>query len=267
MELRIYNLYHYSVLIHCFFFFISMTRSIRRSFLQEMYYGGDLLKAIAFVMLVRKRTNNASVFRNYSINQLSEATGLHHKTIRKRLRTLEKYGLVEYKGTTLFFKSITSKHKKRTTLLAKIDYTNAKTIQRSLQAILLVGIQNTKNYCKSVIRNATKSKNPKVVRAARRIARRYGFGSEYKEYGLSYRGMARKFGCCKDTAVKITNFAVKRKMVKKERHFSWVKVGYGFIDWDNQYTFCTKDYAFNVQANTYDVCPILSTNGMVIYRG
>lgn len=244
-----------------------MTRSIRRSFLQEMYYGGDLLKAIAFVMLVRKRTNNSSVFRNYSVNQLSEATGLHHKTIRKRLRTLEKYGLIEYRGTTLLFKSITSRHKKRTTLLAKIDYTNAKTIQRSLQAILLIGIQNTKNYCKSVIRNATKSKNPKVVKAARRIARRYGYGSEYKEYGLSYRGMARKFGCCKATAVKITNFAVKRKMVKKERHFSWVKVGYGFIDWDNQYTFCTKDYAFNVQANTYDVCPILSANGMVIYRG
>ena len=56
-------------------------------------------------------------------------------------------------------------------------------------------------------------------------------------------------------------------MVKKERHFSWVKVGYGFTDWYNQYTFCTKDYAFNVNANTYDVCQILSANGMVIYRG
>ena len=27
------------------------------------------------------------------------------------------------------------------------------------------------------------------------------------------------------------------------------------------------DYAFNVNANTYDVCQILSANGMVIYRG
>ena len=158
-------------------------------------------------------------------------------------------------------RSIVSKHAKRNVKLGerKVEYSSLKSVEYSLQAILVVVIQSRKDFAQRTIRNAHgASHDYKVVNAARYAARKFGFGFEYVEKGLSYKTIAKKLGVSIKTAVEIVKFAVKRTILKKTKHFIsdyLPKVNFMEV---SGYNFTTRNYGYKVMANTYSVSPSLA---------
>lgn len=226
-----------------------------------MFNDKELLKAIAMFLLIRKRLSGSNALKDYSVNKLVKLLGIHARTVKKRMRVLLQRGLVSISGQTLILRSVVSKHAKRNVKLGerKMEYTSLKSVEYSLQSILLVIIQSRKDFAKRTIRNAHgASHDYKVVKAARSIARKFGYGSEHVERGLSYRTIAKKLGVSVKTAVEIVKFSVKRAFLTKETHSiaTYMKSVcnrevYG-------YTFTTRNYGYNILANTYSVSPSLA---------
>ena len=228
-----------------------MNKSIRYRWIQQMFGSQRLLKAIAMLLLVRKR--KGTTISHFSYNKLHDITGMHATTIRKNIDTLKEVGLIMMdKSGALTFRSIISRHSRRNARLSKIDFSNIKTIVRSLQAILFVNIQLRKDYAKRVIRKAHNGRNPKQVKAAQKLSRRYGWAHDYNEKGLSYEGIAKRMRVCKQTAEKIVNFAVSRKMVQKFCHYTYTYMKGIWYHYLEGYTYTTRNYAVKVQANTYE---------------
>jgi len=174
---------------------------------------------------------------------------------------LYQYGLLTIEGKALVLRSIVSNHAKRNVKLGerKVEYSSLKSVEYSLQAILVVVIQSRKDFAQRTIRNAHgASHDYKVVKAARDAARKFGFGFEYVEKGLSYKTIAKKLGVSIKTAVEIVKFAVKRTILKKTKHFIsdyLPKVNFMEV---SGYNFTTRNYGYKVMANTYSVSPSLA---------
>lgn len=225
-----------------------------------MFGNKELLKAIAMLLLIRKRLGS-SVLKDYSTNKLVNLLGTHARTIKKRMHVLSQYGLVTIVGKTLLLRSVVSGHAKRNVKLGqrKMEYSSLKSVEYSLQAILVVVVQSRKDFAKRTIRNAHGASHDfKVVKAARDAARKFGYGSEYKENGLSYKTIARRLGVSIKTAVEIVKFAVKRKILEKTNHFiaTYMQSVYGMEVYG--YTFTTRNYGYQVLANSYSVAPCLA---------
>ena len=225
---------------------------IRRSLIIECFGNNELLKALAMAYLIKHRTKSSNI-RHYSINLIHSITGIHAVTIRKRLQTLNEYGLILIENDNLIIRSTVSKHVKRNMNIGRMDFTSVKTVERSLQALQVVFMQQRKDFCKHTIHNAHHGFNPKKIKAARKACRKYGFGDKYVEHGLSYAIMARKLGLAVTTVFNIVKQGIRRKYFKKFTHFAWTVLK-GVCGMDIQgYTFTTKNYGFQVQSNTYTV--------------
>lgn len=221
-----------------------------------MFGSKKLLKSIAMLLLIRKKTNGKDRFRKFKYNHLVEITGMHPNTIKERMHTLVEYGLAIFNEDTLMLRSITSRHAKRNIRLSKFNYENVKSVEISLRSLLIVILQNRKNFCQRAIRNSNNGRSAKRIKSARMVSRKYGFGKEYVERGLSYRTIARKIGVCVKTVIETVKFGVKRHFFKKETHFIPT-----FMPCVNKrevfgYTFTTRNYGFVVQSNTYKVAPV-----------
>lgn len=157
---------------------------IRRSLISECFCNKELLKALAMAYLIKHRTKSSNV-HHYSINLIRTITGIHANTIKKRLQTLNEYGLLLIEKDNLIIRSTVSKHTKRNMNIGRMDFTSVKTVERSLQALQVVFLQQRKDFCKHTIHNAHNGFNPKKIKAARKACRKYGFGDKYVERGLS----------------------------------------------------------------------------------
>lgn len=140
-----------------------------------------------------------------------------------------------------------------------MDYTSLKSVEYSLQSILVAQIQLRKDFAKQTIRNAHgASHDYKVVKAARDAARKFGYGFEYVERGLSYKKIAKKIGVCVKTACEIVKFAVKNAVLCKTTHSicTYLPSVHGMEV--EGYTFTTRNYGYKVLANCYSVAPSLA---------
>lgn len=232
-------------------------KNLRYTLANEMFGNKQLLKAVAFAMFVRYRTGKSSV-NNFSVNMIAKAVGVHALTVGKRMESLKEAGLVSVDGCCVTFRSLVSRHNDRNVRLTKIVYKSLKTVEKSLQAILVTVLQKRKDFAKRTIRTAHDGRTPKEVKAAMKTSRKYGWGEKFVERGISYAKLAKKIGVCVKTAVEIVKFAVKRGILKKERHFeSFFMPGVNGREVEG-FTFTTRNWGFKVSANTYAVAKVLA---------
>jgi hypothetical protein len=118
---------------------------IRRSLISECFGNKELLKALAMAYLIKHRTKSSNI-HHYSINLIRTITGIHANTIKKRLQTLNEYGLILIEKDNLIIRSTVSKHAKRNMNIGRMDFTSVKTVERSLQALQVVFMQQRKDF-------------------------------------------------------------------------------------------------------------------------
>lgn len=229
-----------------------MIKRIRYGIIDSLFRDKEALKAIAFVLFFyHKRQLN--VVRKWSYNRLSEITGIHSYTIKKRIDTLHRLGFIKFEGSSLVFLSIVSRHKDRNINLTNVCYDTIKDVEKSLYAILLCVIQSRKDFCKRTILQARNARQANVVKKAQAIKRRYGYGDTYNEKGLSYKNIARKLGVSLKTAFDYVKYAIEKGFVIAQSHFYATYMPKVERYPVPGYRFTTHNYAYNVTANTYTI--------------
>lgn len=246
------------MIIALILFLARMRIGIRREYMRSLRYDKALLKALAFAVFIKTRFVSSAIPR-YSLNRLHNLTGLHRNTIDKRIDKLMRMYLVKWTdGNQFVVGSIKSHSDKLNVYICFDDCGTVKDIERRLYTALFLEIQKRKDFARKMIETSQNSTDYKEVKKAKKFCRRYGYGHEYVEWGLSYKGIARRLGVSIATAFNIVKRAIAEGLVEKlhnqvQRYQQNVREAMKYIDFDC--TFCTKDNCYLVLANTYSLTP------------
>ena len=232
---------------------------LKRHIFYHAQGNAKIIKALSLAIFVKKHIVSSTI-NNFSINKLRILTGLSYSTLRKRLQTLRNLGYIKNVGKNnehIVFTTLSSNGKHRNIDLSKCVCDSIKNIEKSLNALFVVEIQKRKDFVKHTIQTAHNPKELEEMKKARKLCNRYGYGKEYKEYGLSYKTIAKKLGVSIQKAFEIVKFAIVNNMIAKIKHQVQVfKKGIGFAqkfcDF-NDVTFFTQNNAYKVYANSYAI--------------
>ena len=202
------------------------------------------------------------MINDFSYNKLRLLTGLHITTLKKRIATLQELGLISFVGKNkqhICFKSIVSSCSHRNTSIHWCSYEDVKQVEDILFAYLVVEIQRQKDFVKQTIQNANDGNDLETIKKAKRTCKSYGYYDEYKEFGLSYNGIADKLGVSIQKAFSIVKFAIENGLLMKvKRQVQRFVKGIGCFNKyiNSDYTFCTKDNAYYILSNVYLLTPL-----------
>lgn len=232
-------------------------KSIRRNIFYCIYNDKNIVKALALAVFVKHRVKSSTI-TNFTIDKLHKLTNLHSTTIKKRLKTLNELGLISRSGNNnehLVFNSISSHNKFRNIDISKAIFDTIKDVEKSLLTFIVVEIQKRKNFVKQILNTTSNSKSYKELKSARRKCRVFGLRGEYKEYGISYKKIAREMCVSVAKAVNIIKYAIENQFLNKEHNQSQVFC-LGIASMAKYVsnvggTFYTKDNIYKIYANTY----------------
>lgn len=237
--------------------------TLRRKIHMQMIGRKEIAKAVSLSLFVKNRYKSSTI-NNFTYGKLSNLTGLSVTALRKRVSTLKALGYVQFIGSNsehLLFCSLSSKTKHRNIDISYFKFDNIRDCDRSVFASFLVEIQRKKDFAKQMIQRATVSgRTVKEIKAAKRSCKRYGYDSEYREFGISMKRIARDMGVCVKTALGIVRWAVELHLIEREhcQEQKYVK-GIGklacFLDGMTDFTFCTKDNEYYILASHYSLTP------------
>ena len=232
-------------------------KSIRRNIFYCIYNDKNIVKALALAVFVKHRIKSSTI-TNFTIDKLHKLTGLHATTIKKRLKTLKELGLISRTGNNeehLVFNSISSHNKFRNVDISKAIFDTIKDIEKSLLTFIVVEIQKRKNFVKQILNLVQKARNYKEGKAARRKCRVFGLQGEYKEYGISYKRIAKEMCVSVAKAVSIIRYAVENQFLNKTHNqkqvFCLGVASMAKYELNIGGTFYTKDNIYKIYANTY----------------
>lgn len=229
---------------------------IRRELYYDIITDPTTVRAVAMSLFVKKRIRSSAI-NQYSDNKLHKITGLHANTCKKYVSILMELGLVEFigrNGKTLVFKKLSSRHQRKNVDLNDIDGHTVMDIAYHLYAIFNVEIIKHKLYAKHIIETANDGFIN--IKAAKRKARKYGYGREFIDNGLSFKAIAKKLKCGLQKAQNIIKFCCDKLFLIKHKHVTQVYDKYAqttILFCPNEYTFAKKDYLYIVNANSYEL--------------
>lgn len=248
---------------------------IHFKFIEQMLKDSDVVKALALAIYVKMSAVSSTVNR-CTVNKMHELTGLHSKTVKKRMKTLQKMGLLRCdQNNNVTFLTLQSSCKKRNVLFDFTKYKSVSELEYALYSLLLKDVLSKKEYMKKEIDEIKNIETPANASESRSIKSRIkklrkniykhrnttGLSiteEEYKEYGISYDTIAKKLGVCRQKAVEIVKFALKYCLITKEKRVEQMymkDVGicsiFVFPDGLPRGFFCTKNNIYKVFANIY----------------
>lgn len=230
---------------------------LRRHIFYNSRGNANMIKALALAVYIKHNVVSSTI-TNYTTNKLRNLTGLSYSSITKRINTLKQLGFVKFVGRNnqhLVISNMTSHCKHRNIDLSKCVVNSVKDIEKSLYAMFILEIQKRKNFVKHTIQSVNNPRNLDEHKKARQICKRYGYDREFKEYGISYKTIAKKLDVCLQKAFEIVKFAIANNMIVKYNHckqlyVKGIKNAQKFCDF-NDVTFFTNNNAYKVYANSY----------------
>lgn len=233
---------------------------IRRKHINECKGQPKLQKALAFAILLKYKLGRSSLMQNYSINKVHTLTNVSATAIKKYMPILIENGWVSFCGKNkqhLVVRKFASHTKTRNICVDKFCFKSFKDVYYSLRAFLVLIIQSHKDFIKRTLQIATNPKRGQNFKAARKLVKRLvkqgilkSVFETYKEYGLSFKRIAKETGNCARTAQRIMQYAVNKKWVEKQNHYEKVNSTNFYCDY---YTFYKNGKLYKVYANTYEL--------------
>ena len=113
-------------------------------------------KAIAMLVCVRRhQALNPNEAKDYTVNRLHEITKLHANTVKKRINTLRKLGLVgkSERGLLLFLK-VRANNEKHNTTITISDKATIKEIEKTILSVRLQMKVKQKEFMRNVVSTA-----------------------------------------------------------------------------------------------------------------
>lgn len=218
-------------------------------------------KALAFAIYLKFKVGRDSIVKDFSINKIRKITGLSATTINKYLPILLQNGWASICGSTkkhLVINRLASSTNNRNVCIDRFCFNSFKDVYNSIRSFLAILIQARKDFIKRTIQIATNPKVGENCKAARKTVKRLVREGiirdvEYKEYGLSYKRIAKELGNCARTAFRVMQYAIKKKFVGKHNNVEQIYAPKVFYRSIIGYTFSTKNNIYRVYANTYTI--------------
>ena len=239
--------------------------NIRKRFISKVKTDQIGQKLLATAIYLKCKLKD-SKFKHYTLNKRAVATNLDYKTLRKYMPLLQSNGYVHIEGTgknqIFVVNSLASKRTTQNIDIGKYDFASLKNTIKSLGAFIVIRLQSKKDEMKQLSQNLHDPKNSASYKAARKKAKKLiregvlqSLNQEYKEYGLSYKRIAKELGCSLATAVKIVKWVVENGWATKQRNFERIYAkGVNGMPVEG-YTFATKDNLYIIHPNTYTLSP------------
>lgn len=180
----------------------------------------NTLKALAMFVYV-KQHKPCSVFPYYSVEKLSLFCKLSKNTTRKRMKILERMGLVERTGRRrqhMLFRKARKKHANID--ISKIHFDNVKEVELALRALFVREIQRSKDWLEQRVFEAYNPKSKASYRSMKRslrICRKRGI-TEFTDNGISWRTISRKLNCSLSVVSNVLKFGEDKGFFKIHRH-------------------------------------------------
>ena len=250
---------------------------LRRRIINETKGDPRKQKAVALAICIKRSCGRNSTVKDYNPNKIQKLTGISPNTFTKYLPTMVEMGLVRFDGKNgehLVVRCLHSSKDDRNVDIHRFCFNSFTEVYRSLRAFLVVLVQVRKDYVSRILQIATDPKKGQNCSAAKKKVRnlvRRGIlrtvNEKVKELGISYKRFAKETGNCERTCERIVQYAIKRRWWKKHTHYEWTYMpGVNSMPVEG-YLFTTRDYGFNVGANTYTLSNrIRRCCGMVINR-
>ena len=234
---------------------------VRRRILNEIKGLPMQQKALAFAIYLKFKVGRDSIVKDFSINKIRKITGLSATTINKYLPILLRNGWASICGSTkkhLVINRLASSTNNRNVCIDRFCFNSFKDVYNSIRSFLAILIQARKDFIKRTIQIATNPKVGENCKAARKTVKRLVREGiirdvEYKEYGLSYKRIAKELGNCARTAFRVMQYAIKKKLVCKHNNVEQIYAPKVFYRSIIGYTFATKNNIYRVYANTYTI--------------
>lgn len=241
-------------------------KNLSRKFFNENISNSKVLKALELFLFVKVHYQSSTI-KYFSYKHLSEVTGLCFTTLKKRMAILRELELIEFVGKNknhLLFKSL--RGKKSNINIEALDFSSIKTIEDGLRALFLVQIQVRKEYIKQLLlkyKNPSKGEDYKEIR--REVRKRGLMDTQFKDYGISYKYIAKKLKIGFNKVSKLIECAEKIGLLIKEKHSNLVYdakcdgvngyYAFEFVPESNKKgKFATNRGIYSVEANTYHLC-------------
>ena len=215
-------------------------------------------KAVALAICIKNVCGRQSTIYNYTPNKIHAMTGVHPNTFKSLLPTLIELGIIQFDGANKEHMVIKRLHSTRKARNINVHYTK-KTyteIYKGLRAFLFLMIQKRKDFIKrtlQIVHNPTRWDD---FRRARKTVKRLvcqGIlrDTDFKEYGISYKRIAKELGNCIRTAQRVVTYAIEQNWCEKTQNF--IRYNMKGVNYREVYglTFTTRNYGFVVNANTY----------------
>lgn len=241
-------------------------KNIRVDLLGAMRGNLLLVKAIAMAIFVKNHLREPRI-KNYTPNRLRDfikghQRPLHHTTIRKYVNELLRAELARMEGSDLIFGSLGDRRGKFNLSLGDTSKLTIAELENELFAAQVVLIVKRKEFAKRTIEKATNPQRTKEgyedFKRARQTCWQYGYTREFRDYGLSYKTIARKLGIGLQKAEEVIRYATTHGLLVKHTHqeqFFAYGIGQAqkFFEQGHHSTFATKNNVYLVYANTYSL--------------
>lgn len=242
---------------------------VRRSLVYWAKGNKEHIELLAFLLMLKQYSDRHSTIKNFSINKISVLTHCSWSTCKKYVQALIENKLLTYdeKHNSLSIGRISSGTKHRNVRIDGLNFRSIKASKDSVRHLIhILGIV-AKRFVKEVIRAYNNPKTwpstgmvddrKKAKELCKRFVRQNSDNGkyEYQEFGNSYKSIAKQFGCCIKTAVRIIKNGVHEHFyTKKVMPVRWFRVRIGAEKYcSDLFTFIWKGYACKVDANRYSV--------------
>ena len=226
------------------------------------------LLAVAFVATVRAYEHYKGARYHYSVNALHELTGIHAKTIEKRVSVLVRMGLAIREENGKFrILSVKSKHSGHNVQVCiEMRKNTLKGAEKAvLQERFITKLRQIDYYRNAISRYKDFSNNPKSkvtlaeykklnlwLRSHCKTDYRNG---KFVNYGWSYKRIAEYLYVSIKTAVEIVKSAVESGRVTKKKTSMFKKLSSAQEVEYIKHTFSFHGYSYKVYANIYTLSP------------
>lgn len=177
---------------------MNLTR-INVSFAKEAVQDKDFFNFYAISVMVKEKFRSGCV-HNYTKNGLAKLLDISTATIERAVKFGLKHGYCQMEGTSLTFLKVQGN---KMVHIQEIPKT-FKEIKYFLKSVIIIDKLRTMTYCRHT--NQIKSKDGRVC---------CWNGRQSSKGVISYNGLSKILNCSKPSAIKVINFAVKEKLIKK----------------------------------------------------
>lgn len=243
---------------------------IRRKLLHEAEGDARRQKALAFLLCLRHHLGGRGSVPAYSRNKLHKLTGASDGTVKKYMGILTAWGLARFEterdgSRTLRFTRLSSGTSHRNIKCDGLDWRSLQRAFESVRHLMHIMVISNKRFIEQAIRVRN---NPRTLakrmkredfKKARALCKSYARpdanGSyTYDDWGMSYKTIAKRLGCCERTAFTYIDKGVRAHRFKREHHYEWVSLPYLTAEEIRRvggYTFTMDGWGVRVKANTY----------------